>query len=90
MRCAPESVEIIAVVGTGVIGASWSALFLAAGKEVDVFDPSPSAETETRAYIDRAWPSLEALGLVRPGAAIDRIQFKASPTSAVSRLPASR
>lgn len=85
MRCSPESVEAIGIVGAGVIGASWSALFLAAGKEVDVFDPSPAGETETRAYIERAWPSLEALGLVRPGASAERIRFTADAATAVSR-----
>lgn len=30
-----------AVLGAGVIGASWAALFLASGRDVAVFDPSP-------------------------------------------------
>jgi len=34
----------VAVVGTGVIGASWAAYFLAHGLDVDATDPSPGAE----------------------------------------------
>ena len=32
-----------AVLGAGVIGASWAALFLASGRSVAVFDPAPDA-----------------------------------------------
>ena len=81
----PPRVERVAVVGAGVIGSSWASLFLAAGKEVDVFDPSPSAETDTRAYIEGAWPSLEALGLVRAEASPDAITFARDAAAAVSR-----
>ncbi|MEM9578893.1 MAG: 3-hydroxyacyl-CoA dehydrogenase NAD-binding domain-containing protein [Pseudomonadota bacterium] len=52
-----------AVLGAGVIGASWAALFLAAGRSVRVYDPAPEAEMQTRAAIDTAWPTLEELGL---------------------------
>ena len=34
----------IAIIGTGVIGASWSALFLAKGLEVIATDVAPDAE----------------------------------------------
>ncbi len=33
-----------AVIGAGVIGASWTALFVAAGMNVNIYDPSPTAE----------------------------------------------
>ena len=56
MNVSPSSVEVVGIVGAGVIGASWSALFLAAGKEVDVFDPSPTVEADTRAPRTRACP----------------------------------
>lgn len=80
-----DSVEVVGVVGAGVIGASWAALFLAAGKEVDLFDPAPTAEADTRAYIDKAWPSLVELGLVRAGATPERIRFCADAAAAVAR-----
>ena len=80
-----KNVEVVGIVGAGVIGASWSALFLAAGREVDVFDPSPTGEADTRAYIEKAWPALEELDMVKPGASPDRVRFVADPQTAVSR-----
>lgn len=58
-----SEVSRVAVLGAGVIGASWTALFLASGRDVAVYDPAPDAETKVRNYIETAWPSLEALGL---------------------------
>jgi len=80
-----KNVDVVGIVGAGVIGASWSALFLAAGKDVDVFDPSPTVEADTRAFIDNAWASLAELDMVKPGASPDRIRFVADPQTAVSR-----
>ena len=56
-----------AVLGAGVIGASWTALFLAAGKDVCVFDVSATAEADVNAYVEKAWPTLMALGLAVDG-----------------------
>ena len=53
----------IGVVGTGVIGASWAAYFLARGFDVAAFDPTEGAETRLRTFIDAAWPTLEQLDL---------------------------
>lgn len=53
-----------AVIGAGVIGASWAALFLASGRDVAVHDPVAS-EASVRDYIERAWPTLTELGLVK-------------------------
>ena len=44
----------VAVLGAGVIGASWTALFLAAGCRVAVYDLAEGAEDAVRAYIDTA------------------------------------
>ena len=52
-----------AVIGAGVIGASWTALFLAAGKDVCVFDPSETARADVEDYVARAWPTLKEIGL---------------------------
>jgi carnitine 3-dehydrogenase len=70
-----------AILGTGVIGASWAALFLARGWDVSAHDPAPDAEARMRAYLDAAWPTLEALGAVaeRPG----RATFHAAAAHAV-------
>ncbi|MFK1548897.1 3-hydroxyacyl-CoA dehydrogenase NAD-binding domain-containing protein [Pseudomonas aeruginosa] len=60
--------ENVAVLGAGVIGASWTALFLAAGCNVAVFDPAPLMEEDVRDYVKNAWPTLVELGLVKEGA----------------------
>ncbi|MFF7456579.1 3-hydroxyacyl-CoA dehydrogenase NAD-binding domain-containing protein [Kitasatospora sp. NPDC008115] len=41
----------VAVVGTGVIGASWTTLFLLHGHEVVASDPAPGAEARLRAAV---------------------------------------
>lgn len=56
--------ENVAVIGAGVIGASWTALFLASGRNVAVYDPSPTMELDVRQYVENAWPTLTELGLV--------------------------
>ena len=61
------AVRCVGVIGAGVIGASWAALFVTAGKRVQVFDADPKAETKVRAFIDQAWPALTQLGQVRSG-----------------------
>lgn len=57
------SIKTVGVVGTGVIGASWTALFLANGLRVLVSDPAPGAKGRLAAYLDRVWPALERLHL---------------------------
>ncbi|PVZ11879.1 3-hydroxyacyl-CoA dehydrogenase NAD-binding domain-containing protein [Actinomycetospora cinnamomea] len=44
----------VAVVGTGVIGASWARLFLAHGHDVVATDPAPGAEDRLRAELGAA------------------------------------
>jgi 3-hydroxyacyl-CoA dehydrogenase len=71
---ADKPIRRIAIVGTGVIGASWAALFLAHGLEVIATDPASNAEVNLREYIDTAWPALEQLGL-SSGASKERLSF---------------
>ena len=72
----------VAVIGAGTIGASWAAIFLARGHEVSASDPSPQGENFARRFIDNAWPTLEKLGWVMPGAGIKNFSFHASPAAA--------
>jgi 3-hydroxyacyl-CoA dehydrogenase len=58
-----KPIRRIAIVGTGVIGASWTALFLAKGLQVVATDPAPNAETRLREFVASAWPALTRLGL---------------------------
>src|SRR6202140_2563282 len=69
-----KPIRRIAIVGAGVIGASWAAEFLARGFDVIATDPAPNAEANLRKYIDAAWPSLTALGLDK-SASRDRLSF---------------
>ena len=62
-----SQIDTVAVLGTGVIGASWSALFLAAGKQVRAYDPADPDGSRLARYIDNAWPALEALELTGRG-----------------------
>ena len=74
---------VVAVIGAGTIGASWTALFLASGLRVNVHDPAPDAESAVRRYIGAAWPTLEALGPVAP-AWNERLRFFAAAEDAVA------
>jgi 3-hydroxyacyl-CoA dehydrogenase len=75
-------VSHVALVGTGVIGASWATLFLAKGLDVIATDTAPEAETKLRSTIARQWPAMETLGLA-PGAAQKRLTFTTSLKAAV-------
>jgi 3-hydroxyacyl-CoA dehydrogenase len=72
----------VALVGTGVIGASWATLFLARGLDVIATDTAPEAEAKLRATVDRQWAAMETLGL-SPGASQSRLTFTSSLEEAV-------
>ena len=65
----------VAVIGAGIIGASWAAYFLGRGFEVGAYDPAPEGEAFARRFIDNAWPTLEKLKAVLPGADRKRFEF---------------
>jgi len=77
-----SDIKHTAVLGAGVIGASWTALFLASGRSVAVYDVSPAAEASVRAYVARVWPTLVELGLAEKGNP-DRVRFHRAPADAV-------
>ncbi|MYD76653.1 MAG: 3-hydroxyacyl-CoA dehydrogenase [Gammaproteobacteria bacterium] len=76
------NIERVAVLGAGVIGSSWAALFLSAGIRVDVYDPAPGSEQRLRDYVATAWPTLEALKMTANGDP-DALRFHASASGAV-------
>jgi 3-hydroxyacyl-CoA dehydrogenase len=78
-----KPVHRIAIVGTGVIGASWAAQYLASGFDVVASDPAPNAEAKLREYVDAAWPALTAIGLT-PDATRTRLTFASSMKEALS------
>ena len=80
---ASNSIQRVAVVGTGLIGSSWTAFFLAHGLDVVATDPAPHAERDLRVYVDRVWPLLVTLGLA-PGADRGRLRFDADLPTALT------
>nr|POE94217.1 l-carnitine dehydrogenase [Quercus suber] len=69
-----QEIKTVGVVGTGVIGISWTGLFLARGLRVIVSDPAPGAEENLFAELKAMWPTLEAIGL-SPGASMANCDF---------------
>jgi 3-hydroxyacyl-CoA dehydrogenase len=78
-----KPVRRIAVVGTGVIGASWAAQYLARGFDVVATDPAPNAEANLRQYVEEAWKALAVIGL-SPNASPERLVFAADMKTAVA------
>ena len=78
-----KQIQNVAIVGTGVIGASWAALYLARGLNVTATDPAPNAEANLRHYIDAAWEDLTTIGL-SANASRDRLKFTTDLKQAVA------
>lgn len=72
-------IERVAVVGSGMIGASWSALFLAHGLDVVAHDPSLEAEGALRDYVGQALSQLKEFGHEGQG----RLRFEPDMPKAV-------
>jgi carnitine 3-dehydrogenase len=78
-----QPVHRIAIVGTGVIGASWAAYYLARGIDVVATDPGQQAEANLRKYVDDAWPLLTQVGL-SPSASRERLTFTSDMSRALA------
>ncbi|MFB6713161.1 MULTISPECIES: 3-hydroxyacyl-CoA dehydrogenase family protein [unclassified Streptomyces] len=77
-----DGFQHVTVIGAGVIGASWAALFLARGLTVTVNDPLPDVAQRTRDQLRQAVPALRAIGLRTAG--LDRdLRFEADVGKAV-------
>jgi 3-hydroxyacyl-CoA dehydrogenase len=77
-----KPIRRIAIFGTGVIGASWTALFLAKGLQVTATDVAPNAEVALKKFVETAWPALKRLGL-SPGASQSNLKFTADLAKAL-------
>jgi 3-hydroxyacyl-CoA dehydrogenase len=77
-----KPINRVAIIGTGVIGASWAALFLAKGLEVVATDIAPNAEATLKSFVASAWPALKRLGLA-PGASQSNLSFTPDVAEAV-------
>ena len=78
-----KPIRRIAIVGTGVIGASWAAYYLSRGFYVVATDPAPNAEANLRKYVDSAWPVLARAGL-SAGASRERLTFTTNMSEALA------
>ena len=78
-----KPIRRIAVVGTGVIGASWATLFLARGFDVLATDPAPNAQSNLRRFVDTAWPGIAKLGL-SPKASPEHLSFTTDSRQALA------
>lgn len=79
----PDKIRSVAVIGTGSVGASWAALFLAHGLDVVAHDPAQDAEVRARRFIAEAWPALVALGQANtPQPPLARLRFVATAAQA--------
>lgn len=78
-----KEIRRIAIVGTGLIGASWAAQYLARGFDVIATDPAPNAEANLRKGVDEAWPLLTVVGLAS-GASRERLSFTPDMKQALS------
>src|SRR6201991_4238125 len=78
-----KPIRRIAIIGTGVIGASWSALYLAKGLQVVATDIAPNAEAALRKFVETAWPALKRLGL-STGASQSNLTFTTDIAQAIA------
>jgi 3-hydroxyacyl-CoA dehydrogenase len=77
-----KPIQRVAIIGTGVIGASWATLFLANGLDVVATDVAPGAEEALKRFVAAAWPAMQRLGLAS-SASQNRLSFTAALTDAV-------
>jgi 3-hydroxyacyl-CoA dehydrogenase len=78
-----KPIRRIAIIGTGVIGASWTTLYLAKGLQVIATDPAPNAEAALKKFVETAWPALKRLGL-SAGASQSNLKFTADLAQALA------
>lgn len=78
-----QTYQRVTVIGGGVIGVSWTALFLAHGLEVVVSDPLPDIESRVTSELAGIVPTLDALGF-DTSTLTERLRFEADIAKAVS------
>ena len=69
-----SKVKTVGIVGTGVIGSSWTALFLSHGWKALVSDPAPGADKALAEHLERMWPTMKEIGL-DSGASLSNYKF---------------
>ena len=81
---AGDKIGRVAAIGTGTIGASWTALFLARGLTVAASDPAPGAGAFLREFVAAAWPSLARLSSLPAAPPWAALSFHAEPEAALA------
>ncbi|MDQ2089790.1 3-hydroxyacyl-CoA dehydrogenase NAD-binding domain-containing protein [Marimonas arenosa] len=76
------TIETVAIIGAGLIGQSWAALFLAHGLRVQVQDTDPTREAGLHEAVRRAWPDLCAVGVAEGEPPTARLSFTTSVAEA--------
>ncbi|KAK8167105.1 hypothetical protein IWX90DRAFT_466329 [Phyllosticta citrichinensis] len=59
------AINKVTIIGSGAIGCSWAALFLANGLQVTAFDINPQAENLLRSLVSEALPTLQKMGQLK-------------------------
>ena len=79
----------IAVLGSGTIGQSWCALFLAAGHSVVAYDPDPVMEERIIDFVQASRPALKKLAYKFAGSVeqfrFSKVQQKPSKVPSLSK-----
>ena len=78
-----HQIRTVAVVGAGLIGASWASLFLAHDLDIAVTDPAPHAEAFLKRFVTDAWPALVELAGAPSEIPFHRLSFSPDLESTV-------
>lgn len=75
----------VAIVGSGLIGRAWGAVFAGAGFEVALYDPTPGAADAAKVFIAQSLGEQQSLGLIDDAAsAVARVRIAKSLADAVA------
>jgi 3-hydroxyacyl-CoA dehydrogenase len=82
-----HNIHTVAVIGAGVIGRSFTALFLSQGLKVLVFvsEATPASAKKLEDYLQNAWPTIEKQGL-KEGASIKNYELLSRVNDLEARL----
>lgn len=72
----------IAVIGGGLIGASWAALYLSKGLRVTVSDTAPDTAAHVHDFIGTTWPHLAQIDRIAPAPPLEALTFTADIAAA--------
>src|SRR5262245_12893547 len=81
---AGDRISRVAAIGTGTIGASWTAVFLARGLRVAASDPAPGAEAFLHEFVRAAWRSLARLSPLPAQPPWAALSFHTEPEAALA------